>query len=355
MDTHPQEPLRIDVPSLLRAKLPDVIQEYQRALTYLDSPLLKGEATRAQTLTHARQIVENTARHLGPGSDHPTSYDLARDIGAERAAAGVHPGESLRASHALFRSVIGALGDCVDASQTAAVAVTLQEVLTGVLRAAADSYAGVLLSRIHQAHIEERRRISRELHDRIGHGISVAQRNLELYEHYRDQEPACAQIRMERARAGLADAIDNVHQVISDLRLVEPLESLEKALRMFLESSATADLVSHIAVNGDETWVAPRTIEEVFLIVREALRNTIAHACAQHVLVRIDIAPHELRAKVVDDGRGFNPAVGRPGGTGLLSMRERATLLGGRLSMTSHPGRGTHVELSVTLSQGAER
>jgi signal transduction histidine kinase len=229
---------------------------------------------------------------------------------------------------------------------------TLHEVLARALRTAADSYVSVLLNRVHQAQVEERRRISRELHDQIGNGVAVAQRDLELYEIHRLSDPDRAVARVERARRGLTETMEAVRQAISDLRLVEPLESLEKALRLFLEESADPDLIRHVEVNGDEAWAPTETIEETFLIVREALRNTIAHADARQILVRIDISPDELRASVVDDGQGFDPTRTRSGGTGLLSMRERAALLNGTLALSSVPGRGTHVALRVPLGTG---
>lgn len=334
----------------LRASTDEVVRYYEQSLAAFHSPLLATELARGQALAHARQIVENSAQFIDGTAEGP-AFDLAREIGVERAATGVHPGESLRASYVLFESVMQVMGPGLSGGDAVVVCLALQRVLTDVLRAAADSYAGVLLSRIHSAHIEERRRISRELHDRIAHGVIVAQRDIEFFELTREHDEPRALQRVQRAKLGLAETVDSVRQIISDLRLVEPLESLEKALKLFLESSGTG-LVSRIEVNGNEEWASPDVIEEVFLIVREALRNTIAHAGAEHVLVRIDIAPYELRAQVTDDGVGFDPAVGRPGGTGLLSMRERAALLGGRVIMTSHRNRGSSIELTVPLSRG---
>jgi signal transduction histidine kinase len=318
--------------------------------------LLKDELSRAQVLAHAREIAEKTAQEIS--GQEPAVHDmLARDIGATRAATGIHPNESLRASDLLFGAVVRSLAARLTgpdaARQITTTALTLHEVLARALRAAADSYVSVLLNRVHQAQVEERRRISRELHDHIGNGVAIAQRDLELFEIHREADPERAFTRVQHARRGLTETMEAVRQAISDLRLVEPLESLEKALKLFLESSADPDLIRHVEVNGDETWAPPGTIEETFLIVREALRNTIAHADARQILVRIDISPDELRASVVDDGHGFDPAVGRRGGTGLLSMRERAALLSGTLMLNSVPGQGTHVELRVPLTGGA--
>jgi signal transduction histidine kinase len=352
-----QETFRTNLADQIGASLPEILIEFEAALRSVDSPLLNDELSRTQVLAHASEIVEKTAQAISVADRGAVPYGLAREIGATRAVAGVHPNESLRASDLLFRTVVQHLSARLTgertAEQIALVAVTVHEVLARALRTAADSYVSVLLNRVHQAQLEERRRISRELHDQIGSGVAVAQRDLELYEIYRLDDPDRARARVHTARRGLIETMESVRQAISDLRLAEPLESLEKALRLFLESTAFPDLVRHVEVNGDEAWAPTATIEEVFLIVREALRNTLTHADAHEVFVRVDISPDELRASVVDDGRGFDPAAGSGGGTGLLSMRERAALLGGSLTLTSVVGRGTHIELLVPLTGGA--
>jgi signal transduction histidine kinase len=173
-----------------------------------------------------------------------------------------------------------------------------------------------------------------------------------LFEIYRQTDPDRAMARVVAARCGLVATLDAVRLTISELRRIEPIESLEKALKLFLDSSAGPDLTPFVEVNGDETRVATETVEEVYLILRESLRNTIAHARARHVRVRVDIGPDELLASTVDDGRGFDPAARRIDGTGLISMRERTALLGGSMTLDSAPGLGTHVEIRVPLDDG---
>jgi signal transduction histidine kinase len=335
-----------------------MINRYEGALRAIDSPLLSDELTRSEALGHARHIVQRLAERVS-GVEEGIQYALARDIGATRASTGIHASESLRAADALFTCVVTTLAERLGAAaagqDVALAAVSLQQILANIMRVASDAYTGVLLNRVHQAQVEERRRISRELHDRIGHGVSVAMRNLELYDIYRAEDPVRAHSRVETAMQGLHETVDAVRFVISELRLVEPVESLEKALKLFLEAEVSGDIMTHVEVNGDETWASAQVIEEVFLIVREAFRNTIAHAEATRVVARIDVFPDELRASIVDDGRGFDPAVGRVGGTGLLSMRERAAVLNGSLKHISQTGKGTQVELFVPLGGAGPR
>lgn len=349
---------RHELARLLHETGDDILLAYEQELILANSPLIRDWHASRECLAHARQILDNTVEILVDGDGDAPSTGLAVHIGASRAAAGIHPGESLRAAGVLFNATIRLVGvrlpggAGVEAFTTLTVA--LNTVVTRALRQAADAYASLLFSRVHQAHLEERRRLSRELHDRIGHGIGVAMRSLELFEVYRDTDPGRATARVYAAQQSLGATIEGVRQVISDLRAFEPMENLEKAIRQFLESAGIPTLTSRVTVTGDDTWLPRPTLEEVFLIIREALRNVLAHSGAARVGVHVEIAPGQLRAVVSDDGRGFDTAAAPArGGTGVLSMRERAALLGGILTVTSAPGDGTTVTLVVPASAGS--
>lgn len=97
--------------------------------------------------------------------------------------------------------------------------------------------------------------------------------------------------------------------------------------------------------------------EQAYLVIREAVRNAVAHPGCARVRVSLEVEDAELRGRVEDDGAGFDSG-GDPGGEegtspagmGLLSMRERTELLGGRLEIISGPGRGTTVEVRMPLA-----
>jgi signal transduction histidine kinase len=214
----------------------------------------------------------------------------------------------------------------------------------------------------------ERRRIARELHDRVGNGLSVAQRQLELLQDQGEKASVPAAARAEKARRAVVESMASLRAVIRDLRceapLGGPLGSLEDALTSYLDSvrldtvrldTVRLDTVRaddgtpRLRVTGDEALVPPVVRGESFLIVREAIRNALAHGAPGTMLINVDIAPHELRAVVEDTGCGFDRATPPAGTMGLSSMRERAALLGGAVSVLSRPGRGTRVELIVPL------
>jgi signal transduction histidine kinase len=208
------------------------------------------------------------------------------------------------------------------------------------VRGPADGDLAQYENRVHEARLDERRRIARELHDRLGEVLTVGLRQLDLDE---IMGPEIPEGQSAVAREVLVEAMRRLRLVTSGLR-DEPVTSFEKAVEDFL-NRVCADADVHLVVLGDEAWAPAEVIDEAFLVVREALRNALAHGAPQSVVVGVEVTRRELRAWVDDDGQGFTvggDAESPAAGTGLATMRERA--------IVSKPGRGTSVELSVPLS-----
>jgi signal transduction histidine kinase len=90
--------------------------------------------------------------------------------------------------------------------------------------------------------------------------------------------------------------------------------------------------------------------QELYHVAREALNNTLKHAHAQRVQVRLRFREASTSLEIQDDGAGFEPSAARTrGGMGLPGMEERAQKLGGRLEIQSTPGKGTRVILQVPM------
>ncbi|MGN9841676.1 ATP-binding protein [Nonomuraea sp. H19] len=304
-------------------------------------------------MANAEEILDDIVAALAAGKIQTgdSISRLAWEIGADRAEAGIHPKESLDAASIFFRVALprlsSALADRPDYAELLNIVVlSLERSISTRIKAASASYTAFLLNRVHTVQIEERRRIARDLHDRIGHGISVAHQQLELHEHNRLTEPVRASGNVKLAEQAIQETMRNLRQVTSELHPNEPLKSLEKALLGYLDT-VDCEAAVRLQVNGDEAWASPQVRDESFLIFREAVRNALAHARASLILIRIDIAPHEMRGVVQDNGRGFTGERSDPSGMGLKSMRERAELLGGSVTVSSEPGKGTSVELYV--------
>lgn len=236
----------------------------------------------------------------------------------------------------------------------ARIAMTLEQSISMRVREAMGSYTVFLLERMQDAQLDERRRIARDLHDRIGHGISVAYRNLELFELYRDSDPEKSIARAATAEKAIRETMQNLRAVTSDLHSKETLKNLEKALLHYLETADCDGVDVRLQSNGDERWARPEVLDEAFLMIREASHNSLRHAGASVLLINVTITPHELRASVEDDGCGFDPRQPpESGGVGLSSMRERSGLLKGLMLVNSRIGLGTQVEFLIPLETGA--
>lgn len=200
-------------------------------------------------------------------------------------------------------------------------------------------------------------RLAREVHDRIGSGLALALRRLELLELTATGLTPAEKGRLADARAALLDTLGVAREVTSALRrcpaagAITSAPPLEGALRSFLQSMEPLGVRVRLQVDGDDAWVPPLVVSEVFIVVREALRNALAHAGAGEVTVRAVIAPHEVYAEVADDGVGFDTRAPRTAGrtNGLLGMEERARALDGTTTVTSAPGRGTTVAVWIPI------
>jgi signal transduction histidine kinase len=182
-----------------------------------------------------------------------------------------------------------------------------------------------------RAAAEERARVARDMHDILAHAVSLMVVQAEAGPVALRADPHLA----ERAFVAIADAgRDAMTQLRRLLGVLRPGE-VPRAPQPTLDD--LADLVGGIAsleVRGDPRPITPDAEVAVYRIVQEALTNTVKHAQARHVAVRLDWLPAELEVSVTDDGRG-RVAAGA-GGHGLIGIRERATACGG--SATAGPG-----------------
>jgi signal transduction histidine kinase len=342
---------------LISAEYAAILADYGRKLQALGSPVVADPRAREQAIRGCADIITDVVASVRGSGHRADDHDkmLAQMIGQTRADSWLSPADLLWAATAFYEVTVTSLARHVSVDPellpcfvTAIIA--LNESISGWIREATLAYTGFLLERVDQAHVDERRRIARDLHDRLGEGLSVALRQLELSELVGGEGPAAAGPNAEYAKEALVEAMRRLRLVTSGLRQEAP-RSLETSLVQYLDSVTTAADV-RLRVSGDESWVPPAVIEEAFLIIREAIRNALTHGMPQLVLIGVTLAPHELHAWIDDNGHGFvlddnrNPV---SAGTGLASMRERAALAGGRLTLDSAPGQGAHIELLIPL------
>ena len=195
---------------------------------------------------------------------------------------------------------------------------------------------------------EERQVISRELHDRVAHSIAVVRQNLELYEVLKDRDPGAAASKMELAKQEATASLRSTRDLSMMLRRSEVEGGLTRALAGLEETTVPMGVSYASSVAGDESLVPSHIGNQVFLILREAVRNAAAHSGCTGIAVRLEVTEEGVIGTVEDDGRGFEIERVSAGG-GLRSMGERASLVGGTFRLRPASGGGTRIEITVPL------
>jgi PAS domain S-box-containing protein len=201
-----------------------------------------------------------------------------------------------------------------------------------------------------KAALEERQRLARELHDSVSqalYGIALGAKTARaLVKRNPDQAADPLDYVLSLAEAGLAE----MRALIFELRP----ESLEtEGLVVALEKQAAALRARHEieveTVLCAEPEASPEAKEAVYRIAQEALHNTVKHARAANVQIKVECDPEWMTLEISDDGIGFDAHGDFPGHLGLRSMRERALRLGGTLEVDSTSGKGTRICAQIPI------
>ncbi|QDE39424.1 hypothetical protein FIV34_09530 [Luteibacter pinisoli] len=205
-----------------------------------------------------------------------------------------------------------------------------------------------------EAKLQERDRIARELHDSTLQGMMGVMLRVTAWQ--RDERaPADMRAGLEKVSSQLMGLVlDGRARVIALRSVASTRIALSEALRMIGEDHADgSDAAFDLSVEGPELPLGDARQMTILDILREAMHNAFLHADAGHVHVALVYSDVELRAVVRDDGRGIPEEIAeqgqRPGHWGLVTMKERAADIGGRVSIDSEPGR-TAVTLTVALA-----
>lgn len=232
---------------------------------------------------------------------------------------------------------------------------TTDRILARVALQNANARLQTLSSRILTIQEEERRSISRDLHDDIGQSLTALKISLHMANNAADQE------RTRRLAECLttADAsLDKLRQMSLDLHPPQLDQlGLDDALQWLVTREANEMGIAVEYKSGGGAQRLPRSLETAcFRITQEALSNAARHAQARQVVVQLDHSGNLLNLNIRDDGVGFDETTARAralkkGSLGLISMEERAELAGGRLRIRSVPGAGTTVTATFPLTK----
>lgn len=200
---------------------------------------------------------------------------------------------------------------------------------------------------LEQTLAAERERIGRELHDGAMQRVYTAGLIVESARGKATDDSVVAQ-RLDRAMTALGEAIDGLRAYMTELRSQADTASLAAGLGQIAHDPRLNTLMEvELDLNiTEDDCLNPARTTHVLAIVGEALANAARHAHAHHVRVSARHDGGALFVDIEDDGTGFDLSC-MVDGYGLRNMRDRARLLGGRLSISSEPGQGTRIALSA--------
>ena len=272
------------------------------------------------------------------------------------AAIGTAPADVTQVPLTYAGAAVGAL---VVAPRDAAVPLSRadQRLLAEVARPiSVVAHAAALQNRLEQARLrlvtergEARRRLGSDLHDRIGHQLAAATRQVERASHLVDDQPG--------ARALLSEIIQQLRGVAHEVRgLAHALFPPELALLGLVEAIheralAYAHLPVQVLAPGSLPDLPAEVEAALYAITLEALTNIDKHAHASRCVIRFQIVGStayggpQLELVICDDGAGLSTGAAR--GVGLLSMQARAIEVGGSCQIDSQPGQGTSVRVRI--------
>lgn len=200
---------------------------------------------------------------------------------------------------------------------------------------------------------EERQRIARELHDDTAQRLATLILRVRRLAEERDHE--ARKDLFEKVRAEIVEAADGVKRMARGLRPPEIEElGLELAVRAHVRNLTDAsDFRVELDLGAVDAHFDETTKLALYRIVQEALSNALRHAATDTAWVSMKREGDEIVTEVRDRGRGFTPAevAAAKGGLGLAGMQERATMIGGRITVDSVPGEGTLVRVSVPITR----
>jgi signal transduction histidine kinase len=193
---------------------------------------------------------------------------------------------------------------------------------------------------------QERNRLARDIHDGLGHHLTVVQMQVQAARAVLSSDPGKADTVLAKAQRQASEALAEVRRSVAALREPRATPPLPDALKQLAEDTTAAGIRTEVEVTGTMRPLAADVEESLFRAAQEGLTNVRKHAAATDVRVTLDYGGDgAVRLEIRDDGRGG--ATGDGDGFGLLGLRERAARHGGRLDMQSAPGAGTTLRIEV--------
>lgn len=207
--------------------------------------------------------------------------------------------------------------------------------------------------------LAERTRLSREIHDSVGQGLSSINLLLQAAEQEWDRRPGLARSHVHTAASSARSGLEEVRRVVRDLAPaelegVDSIEALPAALTA-IATRAESSLSIQVRVHGVPTSVPVDIASALLRTARGAVANVVEHSAADSAVISLTYHPDEVLLDVRDDGAGFDSRRPRRAGfrgRGLAGIVQRAESLGGHVTIESAPGEGTTLSVSFPTDGG---
>jgi signal transduction histidine kinase len=348
---------------ILEERFWEIFEDYEDRLREMKSLLVVGDGTTPEQLeANARSVLRRAAKVLR-GEERSllaVEEEIYRNIESSEEPLNPHPDESFRAGVALCKAavtvVVKNLMPGVPSEKIAGIALAVQEIIMDrVSRMVMASYVDYLLTKVKETQFEERRRYSRELHDRLAHHMTVVTQSLDLYKAFRGSDAERAERRFDLAQESARESLDLMHEFAKELRLSETSDGLRIALENLMRISVPEGVHYEVSVEGEEEHLPDYVRDQFYMVLREGVRNAVAHSGSDRIEVKVGITPQHVTAQVRDHGVGLDPEDGTTEGMGLSSMEERVSLLGGSFELVPESGGGAMAEVVLPLMREKNR
>jgi two-component system, NarL family, sensor histidine kinase DegS len=208
--------------------------------------------------------------------------------------------------------------------------------------------------RVIEAQESERQRLARQIHDGPAQSLTNLILQAEICERLFDTDPVQARVELGNLKNSVNTTFQKIRDFILTLRpmMLDDL-GLTPTLKQYIQDfEEKTKLPTNLTMMGHETRLPSYTEVSIFRMVQELLNNVQKHAHANHIQVVLDFQDEMAVISVEDDGSGFDveeiqKAIQQRKGLGLRTIQERAEMLGGRVQIDSHIGRGTKVRIEI--------
>ncbi|MFC2947270.1 sensor histidine kinase [Virgibacillus sediminis] len=207
--------------------------------------------------------------------------------------------------------------------------------------------------KIIEAQEEERRKISREIHDGPAQMLANILLRSELVDKiFRNGDMEQAMEEIKSVRDMVRTSLYEVRRIIYDLRpmALDDLGLIPTIRKYIATLSDYSGTEVEFSLSGEERRVSQKYEIAFFRLVQESIQNALKHAEASLIQVKLEIGSDYLNMSVKDNGKGFDPSMKRDKSFGLIGMRERVEMLDGDMEIDTELGKGTRVLIRVPLS-----